>query len=113
MGVNSMKKDINCEIGQRIKDIRKNVNMNQEEMASFCNITKQALCHIENGKNSLTIENLITICNIMGVSADYILFNKVDNNQSAQYKRIEQIFSKYPKEELNRVLKIINEIIAC
>lgn len=73
-----MNTNVNKEIGKRIIEIRSNMNMKQSEFAKFCGISRQTLCNIELGKNSLTIKILIDICNLTGTSADYIVLNKAD-----------------------------------
>lgn len=108
-----MSRNINIEIGKRIIEVRKNMNMKQSEFASLCGISRQSLCNIERGKNSLTMETLITICNATRISADYIVLNKTANNNLAYHKRIESKFSEYSEEELKSTFKIIHDIINC
>ena len=64
------------EIGLRIKHIRENMNLTKEDFAKLIGITGQYLGLIEKGKNVLSIEKLKILCDITGLSADYILFGK-------------------------------------
>jgi len=64
------------EIGERIKNIRENMNMTKENFAKLLGISGQYLGLVEHGKNYLSIEKLKVLCDITNLSADYILFGK-------------------------------------
>ena len=67
------------EIGNRIKEIRENMNMTKEAFAKNIGISGQYLGLIEHGKNYLSIEKLKVLCEFTNLSADYILFGKNPN----------------------------------
>ena len=50
-------------VGQNVREIRKNLNLTQEEFAEKLNINAQFLSHIETGKAGISIDNAINICN--------------------------------------------------
>ncbi len=58
---------------KRLYDLRIDHDLRQEDVAGILNITGQAYGMYENGKRSLPIEHLITLCRYYKVSADYIL----------------------------------------
>ena len=64
------------EMGNRISKQRKSLNMTQEQVAEAMNISTQSLSCIELGKKAIRPENLYNLCNILNVSADYILMGK-------------------------------------
>lgn len=68
------------DIGYRIKFIRINkTNYSQEDFAKFLNLDKTYICRVENGKQNLTIENLIKICEGLNVTlSDFFDFSNVD-----------------------------------
>ncbi|MCL2859187.1 MAG: helix-turn-helix domain-containing protein [Oscillospiraceae bacterium] len=105
-----MRKDINIEIGNRIVQIRKDMNLSQTNFATLCDMSKQSLCNIEHGKNGITIDMLVNICNATGISTDYIILNKIDQNTPPYYKKIENKLLKYSEKKLKNVFKIINDI---
>ena len=59
--------------GQRISEYRKNKNMTQEEMAIRLGVTPQALSKWERGQSLPDVTLLADICQVLGVSADYLL----------------------------------------
>lgn len=71
----------NAEIGRRIKEIRTNRGMTQEklsEKSGICN--PQQISNIERGMSGMSISKLKDICNVLDVSADYILFGVSGRN---------------------------------
>ena len=50
-------------IGQNVRDIRKSLNLTQEEFAEKLNINPQFVSQIETGKVGISIDNAINICN--------------------------------------------------
>ncbi len=67
-------------IGNRIRFIRLNTtNMSQEEFASSLNFDRAYISRVEAGKQNLTVENLIKICNGLHVSLkDFFDIDKID-----------------------------------
>ncbi len=54
--------DKNTIIGQNIKDIRKNLNLTQEDFAEELGINPQFLSQVETGKVGISLDNVINIC---------------------------------------------------
>ena len=60
-------------IGGIIKEIRRNVNMTQDEMAQALYVTRQAVSRWENNETTPNIETLKQISKMFGVSLDRLL----------------------------------------
>ena len=58
---------------ERLKELRIDKDLTQEEIAKILNTTKQYYYRYEKGKHPLPIEHLKTLCLFYHVSADYIL----------------------------------------
>lgn len=58
---------------QRLKDLRIEQGLSQEEIASVLNTSQQYYGKYELGKRPLPIEHLITLCKFYHVSADWLL----------------------------------------
>lgn len=100
-------------LGERIRKIRKQKHMTQEQLAEACNLSTAHIGHIERGTRALSIESLITISKILNVSTDYLLLdvsNSVDKNLSSILNAIvDADDDKYNR--LYSVIKILAENI--
>lgn len=65
--------NIKKEIGNRIKESRKYAQMTQSQVAEFLLMTQQQYSRFENGIFELSYSDLIKICKLFDVSADYLL----------------------------------------
>lgn len=58
---------------QRIRDLREDMDITQEEVAKILNTTQGYYSKSELGIRKLPIDHLITLCKFYNVTADYIL----------------------------------------
>lgn len=65
-------------LGYRLRELRKNNNMSQEELGKIIGVTKVSVSGYENGTRIPSMETLVTILNFFKVSADYILGREMD-----------------------------------
>ncbi len=72
MGDNKLLK----EMGERINAKRRELKMTQELLAEKMEVSVQMISNLELGKKAIRPENLVKLCAIIGVSADYILTGK-------------------------------------
>lgn len=56
-----------------LKELRIDKDLKQKEIASILKTTQSYYAQYENGKRSLPIEHLVTLCKFYNISADYIL----------------------------------------
>ena len=62
--------------GSNVKTYRKRLKMTQEQLAEKMNVSIQMISNLERGNKAIKIENLIKLCEILGVSTDYILLGR-------------------------------------
>ena len=60
-------------IGQRICERRKLIGMTQDQLAERMDVSIQMVSNLERGIKAIRIDNLVRLCQILGVSTDYIL----------------------------------------
>ena len=93
----------NSILGQNVRDIRKNLNLTQEEFAEKLNLNPQFISQIETGKIGISLDNAINICNTANCSSAN-LFKGLINSPS--------IIDKYELLS-DRDKSIINQMITC
>lgn len=95
----------NLEIGERIRGLRKDLQMSIEKFSEMIEISEVFLGQIERGERSLSIKTLSKIVNFTGASSDYILFGNTLNN--TQIDKINKILKKCPNNVLDYIYKFI------
>ena len=63
-------------IGDRVKEARNAKGWNQPELAERMGVSIQTIGNIETGAKGTKLSNFIKLCEILEVSADYLLFGK-------------------------------------
>lgn len=78
------------EVGKRVKNLRKKLNMSQEKLAEELNYSHYAICKIERGNQALTIDYGLIYADYFGVSLDYIYKGEqpVDDEITEKYNSI-------------------------
>ena len=57
----------------RIKELRQDNDLTQKQVAQYLGIEQTVYSRYERGINDMKIENLVKLCKLYKVSADYIL----------------------------------------
>ena len=69
--------DIKLKVGQRIKELRKNLELSQEALANNAEVDRTYMTDVENGRRNISVEVLERIINALHISyADF--FNSRD-----------------------------------
>lgn len=58
---------------KRIRDLREDLDVKQENIAKVLHTTQSQYSKIELGKRKISAEEIITLCKLYDVSADYLL----------------------------------------
>lgn len=61
------------DMGQRIMVRRKSLRMTQEELAERLGVSTQMISNLELGKKAIRPENLAKVCEVLELSADFVL----------------------------------------
>lgn len=64
------------EMGRRVSQRRKELDLTQEQVAEKMDVSVQMVSNLELGRKAIRPENLIKICSILSVSADFLLTGK-------------------------------------
>jgi len=71
-------------VGDRIREIREEMQMNQEQLAERASLSKGFLSDVENNKRNIGSENLLKIANVLGASVDYLLRGEITESGGTQ-----------------------------
>lgn len=71
------------DFGTRLKNLRKNKNISQEDFANKIGVTRSSVGNYETNRNMPTADVLDKIADVLDCSLDYLL-GKSDNIQSVQ-----------------------------
>lgn len=64
-------------VGSRLKDARKSKHLSQEKLGELLGLSKAAISLYESEKRNPSLENVVEMMYILGVSADYLLGTEV------------------------------------
>lgn len=76
------RKELNIQIGERIKIARENAGMTQEKLADYIEVSVQYVSDLERGVVGASIKTIIKISTVLKVSCDYILMGKLTGDSS-------------------------------
>ena len=65
-------------LGENIRNLRKEDKMSQEQLAEKLDVSRQSVSLWENGQTTPSMDNIIAIANIFGVSTDVLLKDSVE-----------------------------------
>lgn len=107
-----MKKQLNIEIGRRIRKCRESLGYSREALAEKADLSNSFLGTIELGSGSFTAESLIKLCSALGISADYILFGKDETDDlstiNAMLSALEPEYIPYVERMLGLYIQAIH-----
>lgn len=99
-------KEINyVQIGQKIKNLRNEAGLTQEQMAERCEISTSFLGHIERGTRKLSLETAVKIADCLHVSMDALIMDGALPATSI-LPSIESILQKQDKSKQEQVLRL-------
>ncbi|MCB7341851.1 helix-turn-helix domain-containing protein [Blautia obeum] len=75
-----LKKDLNVQIGQRVRSARKQAHLSREALAEKLDISTLFLGYIECGQKGMSLSTLQKLCQVLGVSSDFILMGIDDDS---------------------------------
>src|SRR3954468_21565679 len=71
-------------VGERIKIRRAELGWTQDQLAQKAGISKSFLSDLENGKRSVSAENLLDIARALSLSLDYLMTGKASQEEPTE-----------------------------
>jgi transcriptional regulator with XRE-family HTH domain len=108
METNNINSD-RVKIAERLKEARVLAGLSQSLAADKLGLQRPAISEIESGRRKVSAEEIIQFSNLYKVDASWLLLqeNEDEDNLSAEMKFAAREFAKLPKEEAQRLLKLM------
>lgn len=94
-------------IGERIQELRKTKYMSQEELAEKVEVSKQSVSKWELDKTLPNIEKILKLCDIFGISADYLLRGEEAESQNVDTENENCIEKKIPRVKKKHIIMLV------
>lgn len=94
-------------IGQRIKIARIRKKLTQDTVSEIINITPSHMSNIETGKSSVSLQTLIAIANVLGVSIDELLCDTILDSKVVFEKELSEVLKDCNEYEIRVLVDIV------
>lgn len=103
-----MKKDINIEVGARIRKKRELLGLTREQLAESANISAAFLADVELGRKGASTLTIKKLCDSLHVSADYLVRSR---ELSTEFPEIIELLSNLDSEYIPLVEELLRTYI--
>ncbi len=97
--------------GKRLKEIRKNKNITQEQLAEQIGIEPKQICRIENGTCFTTFEKLQKIAQTLNVEVYEFFRFEHKKPKDALIKEMNELFINASDEKIETIYKIVTTLL--
>ena len=87
------------QIGYRIKEVREQNHISQAQLAEMTDLSVSYISHIENAKRKASLESIIRIVNVLGITVDELLAGVQMNNPTAYQTDIDILMEDCSENE--------------
>ena len=98
-------------IGKNIRKFREIKKLRQEDLAEKTDLTTNYIGMIERGEKIASLETFINILNSLGVSADMVLSDVLDNGYTVKDSLLNEKLEKLVPEDRNRIYEVIDTMM--
>lgn len=102
-------KDINVEIGSRIKQRRMEQNLTREALAELSGYSANFIQEVERGRSGLSSESIRALSTALKTSADSLLFG----NSADDFSHVARMLAAVPADKRRHIVRIIEEAVEC
>ena len=87
-----------------LRQARQKLSLSQDYVANFLGVTRTAVVQIESGNRRISSEELAKLCQLYGLSADYVLGRKPDIGKT---EISVGCFAELPEEDQKEIMNLI------
>lgn len=79
----------------RIRKAREEMGYTREKFAELLDVSVSYMAEVERGRTGISVKMLVKICNVLGLSADYILFGEKRTDDEKLLEKLNHINPQY------------------
>lgn len=98
-------------IGNRIKEVRKQNDYSQAQLAEETNLSISYISHIENAKRKASLESVIRIVNVLGITVDELLAGVQLHNPTDYQTDIDLLMADCSADEKRFIYEMVKTSI--
>ena len=98
----------NFGIGERVKSYRTKLNMSQDYVANYLGINRATYCQLEKGKRKTTVDNILKLSILFGVSANALLYGDKPETPLLSFLYEFGQLNEQDREEVMSIIKMKN-----
>ena len=92
------------DMGRKIRDLRREKGITQEQLAMKLGISASFMGHIERGTRTASLETLVILCRVLQVSPAYLLEASLGHQQLA----VPQHLTEKQQRHLNELIALVS-----
>ena len=96
----------NIDIGNRIRQLRKECGYTQEQLAEYAEISVDFLGLIETGRSSMKVQNLAKIASILNVTTDYLIYGTSPYKENSQINTMLSVVSENKRKQVEKLIAL-------
>ncbi|SFO08298.1 Helix-turn-helix [Pseudobutyrivibrio sp. JW11] len=96
------------ELGKKIKNLRIEKGLTQENLADYVGCNTSHISNIENSYTKLSLNVLLAIANALNVSVDYLLADQLNSTSTIISQEIINKLSKCNDSDKEKIIQIID-----
>ena len=91
----------------RIRQAREQQGYTREQFAEKLDVSVSYLAELERGRTGISVKMLVKVCDLLGLSADYVLFGEERSSDSLLLDKIHRVDGRY----IPLLNKVLNELL--
>ncbi len=97
------------EIGEKIRKQRERLGLTQEQLSEICDLSTSFVGHIERGSRKLSVDSLYRLASALDMSADYLLFDRIQRDSSVpeEISFLLRGCNKKERQQFWRIVKVL------
>lgn len=97
---------------ERIKELRNNMHLSQEYVASYLGMNRATFTQLENGKRKVTAEDVSRLSELFGISADALLHGSQASEPMTVFARSFEKLDEIDQAEIMNLIRFKEQVKA-